>query len=248
MNAYSARTIADQLNVARLAISNTLTDDEIAALVAKYGYGQARLQEGKELYEAALAAVNAQSIAAGLQRQATAQARSAEAGARASYQGLAQLARALFPRNAPERTTLGLVGKAPQGTAAFLSAAHALFDNALALPEIAAALASYGYDAGQIGAARAAIAAFDQANQAQVAALGAAQLATRAQSAALDALGTWVTQYLKIAKIALRDQPERIEKIGGVVRSTRTAAQRAAPRKAAATRAARREEGEPAPA
>ena len=32
MNACSARTIADQLNVVRLAISNTLTDDEIAPL------------------------------------------------------------------------------------------------------------------------------------------------------------------------------------------------------------------------
>jgi hypothetical protein len=49
-----------------------------------------------------------------------------------------------------------------------------------------------------------------------------------------------VQQYLKIARVALRDKPELYTKLGGVARSTRTAAQRQAPKKAAATRAAKK--------
>ena len=80
----------------------------------------------------------------------------------------------------------------------------------------------------------------NQTYQAQVAAMGAAQQATREQAAALAALRRWIAQYLKIAKVALHDKPELIEKLGKVSRSAKTAGQRAAPQKAAATRAARK--------
>lgn len=70
--------------------------------------------------------------------------------------------------------------------------------------------------------------------------MGAAQQATRDQRAALMALNQWLAQYLKIAKVALRDTPEYVEKLGAVSRSSRTAAQRGAPKKAAATRALKR--------
>lgn len=67
-----------------------------------------------------------------------------------------------------------------------------------------------------------------------MAAIGAAQQATRDQRAALAALNQWLSQYLKIAKIALREKPQLIEQLSDVVRSDRTAAQRDAPTKAAA--------------
>ena len=57
-------TIAGQLNAARLAISNTLADDELLDLVAAYGYTKSKLEAGKRLYEAAVTAVNAQAAAA----------------------------------------------------------------------------------------------------------------------------------------------------------------------------------------
>ena len=70
--------------------------------------------------------------------------------------------------------------------------------------------------------------------------MDAAQQATREQKAALAALNAWLAQYLKIARVTLRDKPELYTKLGGVARSTRTAAQRQAPKKAAATRAAKK--------
>jgi hypothetical protein len=146
----------------------------------------------------------------------------------------------VFIRNAAARATLGLIGTTPSAAAEFLNAANTLFDNALNVRELSTALATYGYDEARLARERAAIATFNQANHAQVAAMGAAQQATREQKAALTAQAEWVAQYLKIARVALRDKPQLFEKLGGVARSSRTAAQRQAPKKAAATRAARK--------
>lgn len=239
MPSHPKTTIAGQLNAARLAISNTRADAEIHMLVAVYGYNDAMLDVGQRLYETAIGAVNAAAAAAGAQRHAVAQADAAEQQARASYQALAQLCRAVFAPNSPQRITLGLVGNMPDNIPAFLAAATTLFENALATRAIAQELERYGYNARRLAGERAALAEFERANREQIAAISAAQQATREQRAAMIALKQWVAQYLKIAKIALRGKPELVEKLGGVVRSSRTAAQRAAPKKAAATRAAK---------
>ena len=207
-------TIAGQLNAARVAICNTQADGELRERVERFGYTAARLDEGQRLYDAALAAVNAQVAAAGAKRLATARARAAERQARASYQARAGLARAVFPREPGLHKMLGLAGETPRGTAGFLAAAGTLFANALGTPSIRGVLASYGYDDARFARELAAIQAFDRAYGAQVAAIGAARLATTEQRAALGALNRWVARYLKIARIALDDQPQLIEKLG----------------------------------
>ena len=69
---------------------------------------------------------------------------------------------------------------------------------------------------------------------------GAAQQAAQDQDAALAKMSDWVAQYLKIAKVALRGKKQLLEKIGVLARTSKTAAQKAAPQKAAATRAAKK--------
>jgi predicted pyridoxine 5'-phosphate oxidase superfamily flavin-nucleotide-binding protein len=227
-------TTAQQLNAAQLAITNSLADPEIKAAVAQYGYTTTKLNAGKALYEAALAAVNLQKTGKGDQKVATAALKAAEKEARDAYQAAAKVARAALP--AEELATLGLAGKEPRDIAGFLQAAYTLFDNAAD----SGLLVDFGYDDERIGAERDKIEALDAANQAQELAKGAAQQATQDQDAALAKMNEWVAQYLKIAKVALRGKKQLLEKIGVTARTTKTAAQRAAPKKAAATRAAKK--------
>ena len=229
-------SIAEQLNTAQLAISNSLADPEIQALVAQFGYTAIKLGDGRDLYDNALVAVNNQKAAAGNQQEATQTLAQTEKSARDAYQALAKVARAVFAKDKAQLETLGLNGSEPNSTAGFIAAAYTLFDNAQSLT----ALANYGYDTNKLQGERDQITAFDTANQQQEAAKGAAQQATREQDTALQALNEWTAQYLKIAKVALRGKKQLLEKIGVIARTSKTAAQRAAPKKAAATRAAKK--------
>lgn len=234
MPARPKQTIAQQLNAMQLAITNSLADPEIKAAVAQYGYTTARLNAGKALYTAALTAVNAQKSGKGDQKAATAELIAKEKEAHDAYQAAAKIARAALSK--ADLAVLGLNNRAPRDTAGFIAAAYTLFDNAAA----GRLLADYGYDTDRIAEERAKIEAFDQANQAQEMAKGAAQQATQDQEAALQKMNDWLAQYLKIAKVALRGKKQLLEKIGVIARTTKTAAQRAAPAKAAATRAAKK--------
>ncbi len=236
MSTRPHHTIAQQLNAGQLAISNSLSDPEIQSLVAQFGYPANKLNEGKALYDCALSAVNAEKATAGARQEATRTLAQAEESARDAYQALAKVARAIFGRDKAQLNTLGLNGSTPKDTAGFLAAAYTLFDNARTLP----ALADYGYDSPKLQSERLKIAAYDTANQQQEAAKGAAQQATREQDAALPTLNAWTAQYLKIAKVALSGKPQLLEKLGVLARTSKTAAQRAAPKKTSVTRAAKK--------
>lgn len=151
------------------------------------------------------------------------------------------MARAIWQKDKPRLAALGLHGSMPKTTAGFLAAAYTLFDNAAkgdiaAESNTAGTLAEYGYTKAKLTAERAKIAALDKMNQAQEAAKGEAQSATRSQQAALNELNEWMSMFIKIAKVALRNKKEYLEKIGVLARSAKTKAQRQAPGKAKETR------------
>jgi hypothetical protein len=218
-------TTDDQLSAAKLAIDTSLADAEIRALVAPYGYNDKKLAEGRQLFEAADAAVNAQGRAESAQLAASETVDAAKAQAVKAYQDLAKIARAtVAPTALPG---LNLDKPMPQGTAAFRSAASQLFANAAAI----GSLAEYGYDAAKLAAESAKLTAFEDANRAQETAKTVAKAATVAQNAALTALNKWTAQYIKVARVALSTQPEMLGRLGVTARVGPTAAQRAARKK-----------------
>jgi hypothetical protein len=220
------QSIAEQLHAAQLAVNNSLTDPEIQSLVSGFGYTAEKLTEGRYLFECAEAAVTAQRFAAGAQQDATQTVEETKRAAVDAYQALAKVARAVA--NPAQLAALGLVGgRMPRSTAGFLAAAYTLFDNA---PNLTS-LAEYGYTPEKLAAERVRISVYDHANQTQEAAKGAAQQSTREAEAALTALREWTARYIKVARVALREKPQLLEKLGVVARTSKTAAQRAALRK-----------------
>jgi hypothetical protein len=229
-------SIADQLTAGHLIIQNSINDPEIMDLVGEFGYDAAKLNAALTLYNTARAAVELQKNKAGDQQNATQAFNEAQKTAFDAYQALAKVARAVFSADPAQLTMLGLTGGMPKDNPSFFNAAYTLFDNASGNE----ALAEVGYDAAKLTSERLKIAAMSTADLAQEAAKGAAQQATAEQDAAMQALNDWVGQYRKIAKVALRGKKQLLEKIGITARSSKTDAQRAAPAKAAATRAAKK--------
>ena len=210
-------TIADQLTAAQLAISNTQSDPVIQSMVKNYGYTAEKLSAGKALYDAALAAVNAQKAASGEQQMATRELDLVKTTANDAYQALAKVARAIFANDNSRLVALGLTGPTPKDTAGFIRKAYTLFDNARQVTD----LAEYGYDASRLESERAKVTAYEQANNRQEAAKGSAQQATRDQETAIGYLNDWTAQYIKVARVALRGKKQLLEKIGVLAKTTR---------------------------
>jgi hypothetical protein len=227
-------TQAKRLNFAKKVVTNGQKVPEIKTAMAEYNYTTAKYTHAKTLIATVEEGLSERSIERGGQKGATVDEHIAQQEASAAYQGVAQLAnKRLTPA---QRTELGLPARQPRKTATFITTAYTVLDN-LATTGL---LADYGYTADKIAAERAKIEAYEQADQAQAEAKGAKEQGTKDQEAAFAELDAWVTAYVTIAKTALRKQPQLLEKLGIKVRSSKTKAQRAAPKKAAATRAAKK--------
>nr|WP_309691229.1 hypothetical protein [Armatimonas sp.] len=209
-----SRTIASKLRRAELLLDGTESNPEISALVEPFGYTATKRTEGRTLLVAAQSQLGQTQLSRAVQKQSTEEFLETERVARRAYADLAAAGRALFPAGSHGRTALGLTGNAPRSLTAFLRAADALFDGATNGPDdVKTALAAHGYTEAKRASERAKLTALKAADSAQEGAKGGAQELTPQQSEALATLERWAAQYLKFARIALRERPQLLEKL-----------------------------------
>lgn len=210
----SSNSIAEQLKKAEIRISNSLSNADVKAEVAKKGYTEEKLNEGKALKDAATLAVNKQVSAEGTARDATLLETECRKIARKAYQDLAKICRAKFTAGSAELAKLGLNRSEPKSTAEFIKSANTLFNNAISDSIILAAIAKNGYTVEVLTAERIKIDDYENANKTQVSAIGESERATAAQSVAIKELKVWISEYTKIARVALSGNVKLLEKIG----------------------------------
>jgi hypothetical protein len=213
----SRQTVDEKLTQADVAISNA-ADPAIAPLLEPYSFGAEGLAEGQSRLDAARQARSHRQELRGVQQGCTRQVKEAQKTAREKYVALVKVARTIFKDRPEVLVKLGIQGGAPSSLAGLLQAGATLLDN-LADPAIAAELAEYGHPPARIAELAAAFEALRQANVAQEAAKGDVQQATREFQAALSALDDWMQRFRPIARDALRDHPDYLEKLGILARS-----------------------------
>ena len=119
-------SIAQQLNAAQVAISNSMADASVQKLLAEYGYTAAKLKQGQKLYDTARLAMNIHKKLSGEQQYKTSEVNKITKNALDAYQALAKVARALWQKDKARLAALGLHGAVPKTTAGFLTAAYLL--------------------------------------------------------------------------------------------------------------------------
>ena len=234
------KSIAQRLASAQVAINNAMTSTEVGLYLSRYGYGPAKLQEGKTLLDAAVAAYQLQLSVAGGRNAATATVTTAYNDTRLAYQGLAQVCRAVFGPTNPMLATLGLNRPTPARQADLLARANALFDNAIGNASMATSLGQFGYTSQKLNSEKAKVTSFAAAIQQREAAKGTAQQATVDRDKALEALDRWMSAFRRVAKVALREHPQLLEELSIVTLYGKTPAQQQAPAKATRTKEARK--------
>ena len=220
--------IAQSLDKANVGISNALSTPDIKTLLTKKGYDTAKLNEGKGLYQTALAKTQKRQAKVGEQLIESNLYQDAVKLAQASYQELATSCRALWPGDAGKLSMIGLNKAMPKSHSGFIKTATTLYNTGNYEEGMLEELNEHRFGEAEFEAGLEVITAMDKANQDHEKCKGEKQNASREQRTALKALRVWMARYRKFARLALKGSPEYAEKLGILSRTTKTAAQRAA--------------------
>ena len=209
-----SRSIANRLESARLALTNALAESDLLNDLTQYGYDEARLQQGKGLYESALSVWQSQQAKQSRRRAATAAYNRAEAAANRAYMRGVKLCRTLYRYDATTYRALGLAGNRDRTFAGKVAQMRLFYTTALGSPEILATLAEYGVSESQLQDDFALVTVLEAARSQREVESGAVQDATQSRRQALTSLDRWMRDFVAIARLALEEHPQRLEMLG----------------------------------
>jgi len=208
------RDIDGFLQRVRLGIDNGQRAQEIADALAVYGFDAARMAEGAALLATAEDLQAVQKREYSEQYVATSALNNAFATADKVFSTHRKLAK-LALRDEPEvQTRLMLNQHKKQALDPWLGQAGVFYKNILAEPELLAAMGKYNITAQILQEGQAAVVNVANLNADQEKEKSEAQKATQTRNEALDALDEWYVEFRTVARIALEDDPQRLEALG----------------------------------
>ena len=205
--------IPDRLSRANTMLTNVQSDPMLSDALAAYGYDETVLQEGQALLDRAQTAQQAMLAEYGRQYDATDAVRSAYEAANTVYMRHVKIARVALKNRRGAAAALQLLGDRKASIRGWLEQATTFYDNALANETVQAALARFNITPEVLAEAQADVQAVADANSAQEQEKGDAQDATQARDAAVDALDDWMADFRVIARVALEERPQQLEKL-----------------------------------
>jgi hypothetical protein len=216
-------SIEDRLAQAQLAINNTIADPELSAALAKYGYTADRLREGAALRDGARIHYQRQKSEYGNLLAARDAFDTAQRQAQATYMQHVKVARVALKHDRGALQTLNLAAQRKRTLYDWLAQAQQFYANALGAPSILGRLAAFGIAEALLAEGQRQIEVVAASNAARQRRQGAAQDATHQRDVAMAALGSWMSDFVQIARVALQDRPQLLEKIGVATHRRRAA-------------------------
>jgi len=198
---------------AALIVTNAQAHPAIAAALDAFGYDDAVIQQGQQLLAAARARHDAQIKQYGEQHAATQAFNEAVKQADKNYAAHRRLAALAFKGDAQRQTDLRLNERKPQPYNPWYEQARHFYAALLADAAAPSQLARYRVTAGALQAGQAQVEQTFAINSLQKQKKGEAQNATQHRDAAVKALANWLSDFKKIAKIALAESPQLLESL-----------------------------------
>lgn len=216
---FSILTIDEILLKAKLAISNTLFDPLMMQALSIYGYDETKLNQGLSICTEAESLVQIRSKEYGEQYQAMDDFHGSKLIADKTYIKSLKIARIAFNDNTEALKSLNLLGSRKRTFSGWLTQAKTFYANMLANDEYVSKMQNYGYTAEKLQAEQALVIAAEENNFSYDKEKGEAQQSTVNRDKKIDDLIDWFRSFLEIAKIALEENPQWLEKLGIVVKS-----------------------------
>lgn len=212
--------IDEFLLAAQILIENSISDPGISSSLEGYGYPVRRIGDGKKLYDDAVALQNAQKKEYGEQVAATAELNDIWDQADKKYMKTLKVARVAFKDIVKADKATMLFGARKVSLSGWLEQAKAFYANILSDPQLVTIMTGYGYTTEKLQSEAALVDQVAAKNLQQKKEIGEAQAATEARDKKIDELAAFVSDLRAIAKVALDDNPQQLEKLGIVVRSS----------------------------
>ena len=203
---------------ASLRINNSLGDDAVKNAVALVGYSERKLNEGATLSNEAATLYEVQLKEYGDVDDAQDKLKLSRKAVNKMYKVTLRIARIAFRNNVQAETTLELNGKRARTFSGWLKQSLNFYHAILANNDWVTAMAGYGQTEDVLNNALMDIKAVSIAAENVKKEMGDAQNATEMRDMKFEELINWLTDYDVLAKIALADSPQLLEKIGIVVK------------------------------
>lgn len=211
--------VTDFLMSAKTMIENALSDDTVKTALAAYGYDEAKLQAGKALYDEAFELDLTQKRESGEKVAATTEFNNIWAEADQQYMKTLKVARIVLKNLYKADQAAMLYGVRKQSFNGWQEQAVSFYANILNDPELLEAMAGYGYPEDRLKQEYEMVQQVIEQNLRQKKEKGESEQATRFRDQKLDQLADFVSDLRGIAKVALADTPDYLEKLGILARS-----------------------------
>ena len=207
-------SIADRLLAAQVAIDNAISDNDVKTFLAEYGYDETRLGEGKNLLDTANQLQQMQQKEYGDQYEATDALSLAHTNANKEYMKFVKIARVALKSDYAVIKKLDLGGNRKTTFSGWMGQARQFYLNALADSTVLEKMAGYGITQTKLENGKTLLNQAEAANADQKKEKGEAQQATLERDKAIDNLEEWLSDFIVIARIALEEKPQLLEKLG----------------------------------
>lgn len=211
--------ISQFLLSAQVMIYNASTDVVIKEALAAYGYTDESLSAGKRLYEKVTALQNTQKREYGEQIAATSDLNDFRETAKQQYMKTLKIARVALKKCAKADKATMLFGIRKRSLYGWFEQAHAFYANLLGDADFISLLSAYGYTQEKLEQEFAFINKVIAKHLIQKKETGEAQEATAIRDQALNDLAAWISDFKAVARVALADNPQQLEKLGIIVKS-----------------------------
>lgn len=212
-------TLAEKLLAAQVAIDNAILDVETKTLLTIYGYDDVRLAEGKALLDNANLLQQVQQKEYGDQFEATNDLNSTWNSAKKEYIRFIKISRIALKGEVAIFQKLDLLGRRKESLSGWIAQAKQFYLNALLDATVLDKLAGFGITQVKLEAGKALLENTEIKNAVQEKEKGEAQQATKERDKATDELFEWLSDFIVIARIALEEKPQMLEKLGIFVQS-----------------------------
>lgn len=202
-----------------MRINNSLSDAKILNAVSLMGYPETKLNEGVTLLGDATTLFEEQKREYGELDAAQVGFETERKAANTTYVNLVRIGRIAFKKDVKAISTLELHGRRAHTISGWLRQTQGFYRAILANNDWKAALAVYGQTEEILNAQLAAVESVATASETVKKEKGDAQNATLERDEKLEELVEWVNDYEVIARIALADKLQLLEKLGIVVKS-----------------------------